>query len=339
MKGTDKKGPKSEAAIPKIEGQNDSQGNTISNLENELFNKHYNKELRVSKDEIPIVLAELNESAYAFIKKDQFEKALNLLQKAYGIMDAIDFSNCKRDMYHLFVMFHNMALCYQKMQMLEECAQCIDHAFEHLPIFLLNLEEKSISNRMRKIFIISKLKLQYCAILSQIHRHKDALDQAREGVKVCHQLINDMHQLCQFYVKREKVNNAYKEQNGDDKNILEDYSSRFEGKRGNSQSRNRSFSSFLSQQEAYSGLDGINSINQNNSMMNNQKGSRQNSVGHNFGQLSHNSSFQSLSNFCTVNELEKSMSHIERTAKKLLPIISEVKKRMIPDKKMRQKQS
>jgi len=34
-----------------------------------------------------------------------------------------------------------------------------------------------------------------------------------------------------------------------------------------------------------------------------------------------------------VNELEKSMSYIERTAKKLLPILIEVKKRMIPDKK------
>lgn len=41
----------------------------------------------------------------------------------------------------------------------------------------------------------------------------------------------------------------------------------------------------------------------------------------------------SLSNFCTVNELEKSMSYIERTAKKLLPILIEVKKRMIPEKK------
>jgi len=66
----------------------------------------------VSKDEIPIVLAELNESAIAFIKKEQFERALNLLQKAYGIMDAIDFRYCRRDMYHLFIMFHNMALCY-----------------------------------------------------------------------------------------------------------------------------------------------------------------------------------------------------------------------------------
>ena len=48
---------------------------------------------------------------------------------------------------------------------------------------------------------------------------------------------------------------------------------------------------------------------------------------------SHNNSVHSLSSFCTVNELEKSMSYVEKTAKKLLPILTEVKKRMIPDKK------
>lgn len=40
-----------------------------------------------------------------------------------------------------------------------------------------------------------------------------------------------------------------------------------------------------------------------------------------------------MSSFCTVNELEKSISYVEKTAKKLLPILIEVKKRMIPDKK------
>lgn len=41
-----------------------------TNNENDAFNKHYNKELRVSKDEIPIVMAELNDSAYRFIKRE-----------------------------------------------------------------------------------------------------------------------------------------------------------------------------------------------------------------------------------------------------------------------------
>jgi len=69
----------------------------------------------VSKDEIPIVLSELNDSANAFIKREQYERALNLLQKAYGIMDVVEFNMCKRDKFHLFILFHNMALCYQKM--------------------------------------------------------------------------------------------------------------------------------------------------------------------------------------------------------------------------------
>jgi hypothetical protein len=43
-----------------------------------------------------------------------------------------------------------------------------------------------------------------------------------------------------------------------------------------------------------------------------------------------------LSSFCTVNELEKSISYVEKTAKKLLPILIEVKKRMIPEKKKNQ---
>lgn len=68
--------------------------------------------MRVSKDEIPIVLAELNDSSIQFIKREQYEKALNLLQKAYGIMDVVDFDLCRRDRFHLFILFHNMALCY-----------------------------------------------------------------------------------------------------------------------------------------------------------------------------------------------------------------------------------
>ena len=72
MKNIDsKKTPKRDVLNnAKGEGNTDAAAANASNAENDLFNKHYNKELRVSKDEIPIVLAELNESAVAFIKKD-----------------------------------------------------------------------------------------------------------------------------------------------------------------------------------------------------------------------------------------------------------------------------
>jgi hypothetical protein len=38
--------------------------------ESDSFNKHYNKELKVSEDEIPLVLLELNESALAYITRE-----------------------------------------------------------------------------------------------------------------------------------------------------------------------------------------------------------------------------------------------------------------------------
>jgi hypothetical protein len=39
-----------------------------------------------------------------------------------------------------------------------------------------------------------------------------------------------------------------------------------------------------------------------------------------------------LSSFYTLNYLEESMSYLEKTAKKLLPIMTHLKRRMVPEK-------
>ena len=44
-----------------------------------------------------------------------------------------------------------------------------------------------------------------------------------------------------------------------------------------------------------------------------------------------------LSQFYSVNYLEESMSFIERTAKKLYPILEELKKKMVKEKKYKKK--
>ncbi len=38
-------------------------------------------------DEVPIILHELNDSAIHFISRDQYERALSLLQKAQTLID------------------------------------------------------------------------------------------------------------------------------------------------------------------------------------------------------------------------------------------------------------
>ena len=51
------------------------------------------------------------------------------------------------------------------------------------------------------------------------------------------------------------------------------------------------------------------------------------------GGLNRNLSTHSLSSFASANQLESSMSYIEKTARKLHPILIELKKRMIPEKR------
>jgi hypothetical protein len=71
-------------------GLNNTQGSTETDA---LFQKHYSKELKVNEDEIPFVLAEFTENALRYIKKEQYEKALILLQKAHGIINVISIEN------------------------------------------------------------------------------------------------------------------------------------------------------------------------------------------------------------------------------------------------------
>ena len=50
-----------------------------------------------------------------------------------------------------------------------------------------------------------------------------------------------------------------------------------------------------------------------------------------------NDSFShNMSSFYSLNYLEESMSFLERTARKLLPILKELKKKMLPEKSMKE---
>lgn len=48
----------------------------------------------------------------------------------------------------------------------------------------------------------SKIRMQLCALFSQLHHHVDALEQAKKSVKLTHLLIKDMAALCDYYVQK-----------------------------------------------------------------------------------------------------------------------------------------
>jgi tetratricopeptide (TPR) repeat protein len=123
------------------------------------------------------VLLELNESALIYIQKEQFDNALLLLQKAHGVLDVVDMTRSSRDQMIALQLFYNMAMCYQKLGQLEECSLCLETCLEQLDSKLYeSLKDKSISQRINKLKLESRIHLQLCAIYSQLHRHKNALE-------------------------------------------------------------------------------------------------------------------------------------------------------------------
>lgn len=116
--------------------------------ENDSFHRLYNKEIKVNQDEIPLLLLELTDIAYKFIKKDQYEKAYVLLQKTESVLEVVNLEHSKRDKYFAYITYHNMAMCFQKLGMLEECIIYLKETIQVLdkPNFF---KDVNISQRMK----------------------------------------------------------------------------------------------------------------------------------------------------------------------------------------------
>lgn len=185
-----------------IDNLDDELKSKTDNAEDDSFTQWYNKELRVSKDEIPIVLIELNDAAYNYLKKEHYEKALTLLQKSHGILEVIDIDQNPRDRNLALITFQNMSMWYQRLGMLEECAAWLTSCLGYIPTAS---SENTIPERMSNVSYECKLRMQLCAIMSQIHKHKDAQKQAILSVKLIHQLFKDLNDLWIYVCKRVQV--------------------------------------------------------------------------------------------------------------------------------------
>jgi len=96
-----------------------------------------------------------------------------------------------------------MAMCYQKLGQLQECALCLETCTEQLHHKLYeSLKDKSVSARIHKLKFECRLRLQLCAIYSQLHRHKDAYEQAQQGVRLAHVVVRDQLAVCHFFIRK-----------------------------------------------------------------------------------------------------------------------------------------
>ena len=247
------------------------------------FQKHYNKELRVSQDEVPIVLNELNDSALKYIKREQYEKALVLFQKAHGIINVISLDHCRRDQHIAFVIFHNMAACYQRMNSLEECSVAIENALLYLGDYS-SLKNQSISQRMVYMEREAKIRMQLWALLSQLHKHRDALDQAILSIKLVHMIFRDLDALCKFFIQKST---------DEELELIEEHLQQ------RNESLNDDYAAF------YESIAKMMSTSPKTAIL------------------------------ASKNHLDEGVSLMEKAAKKIHPVIKEVNKKLVQEKKRR----
>lgn len=86
---------------------------------------------------------------------------------------------------------------------MQECALCLETCLEKLTYRKYqSLRNKSISARIHKMKFECRLHLQLCAIYSQLHRHKDAYEQAEMGVQIAHVIVRDQLAVCHFFARK-----------------------------------------------------------------------------------------------------------------------------------------
>ena len=56
--------------------------------------------------------------------------------------------------------------------------------------------------KLKKLKYECKAHMQVCALLSQLHRHKEALSHAKVAISISHYLVKDIHKLIKYYVDR-----------------------------------------------------------------------------------------------------------------------------------------
>ena len=86
---------------------------------------------------------------------------------------------------------------------LEECALCLDACLHQINSqYLAPTFSKKPTKKLKKLKYECKIHMQVCALLSQLHRHEEALLHAKQAVQISQYLVNDLVNLCELNVEK-----------------------------------------------------------------------------------------------------------------------------------------
>ncbi|CAG9333469.1 unnamed protein product [Blepharisma stoltei] len=165
----------------------------------------------VSEDDVPKLLLEYITLSLQFIEKEEFENALEALSQSEELLEAITTQSGYVDPDLILVTIHNIALCHQKLNRLEECASYLDGCLFNIRT-KRNLQkdkqdskaQNSAAEKLKYLKYECKAHIQLCAIHSQLNKHESAFSHAKIAVKRAQSIIQYCYKVCNNHIQRQK---------------------------------------------------------------------------------------------------------------------------------------
>ena len=80
---------------------------------------------------------------------------------------------------------------------MEECAVCLDACLSQVNSPYMEAEiSGSQTKKIKKLKYECRVHMQVCALLSQLHRHEEALCHAKQAAQISQFLIKDLKDFC-----------------------------------------------------------------------------------------------------------------------------------------------
>jgi hypothetical protein len=77
----------------------------------------------------------------------------------------------------------------------------LDHLeSDYLRNYFCNPDQPSL--RLKMLKYKCKTHMQICALLSQIHKHRDAVYHSNSAIQIAHHLVNECKNQCEFYLQQ-----------------------------------------------------------------------------------------------------------------------------------------
>ena len=146
------------------------------------------------------MLHELFENANNYITDENYTKALVLLSKSSTLLQAINIHKNHKNASLLLGTYHNIALCYQRMGSLSQCADALQKCLQMSED--LKACATQFSNGFQRTKYLCRTHMQLCAIQSQLRSHEDAQKSALISAQYSHLLIHKFFSYCKSITQK-----------------------------------------------------------------------------------------------------------------------------------------